>query len=59
MPIHVEGFSGGDRTDIGLPRIQQDLLEALAATGKPLVVVLMNGSALAATWADEHADAIL
>ena len=59
MPIHVEGFSGGDRTDIGLPRTQQDLLEALAATGKPLVVVLMNGSALAVNWAHEHADAIL
>ena len=59
MPIHIEGFSGGDRTDIGLPRAQQDLLEALVATGKPLVVVLMNGSALAVNWADEHADAIL
>jgi beta-glucosidase len=59
MPIHVEGFSGGDRTDIGLPHVQQDLLEALAATGKPLVVVLMNGSALAVNWADEQADAIL
>jgi beta-glucosidase len=59
MPIHVPGFSGGDRTDIGLPRTQQDLLEALAATGKPLVVVLLNGSALAVNWAAEHAAAIL
>jgi beta-glucosidase len=59
MPIHVEGFSGGDRTDIGLPRVQQDLLEALSATGKPLVVVLMNGSALAVNWAEQHAAAIL
>jgi len=59
MPIHVPGFSGGDRTDIGLPQIQQDLLEALAATGKPLVIVLMNGSALAVNWAAEHAAAIL
>ena len=59
MSIHVEGFSGGDRTDIGLPRAQQDLLEALAATGKPLVVVLLNGSALAVNWAGEHAGAIL
>jgi beta-glucosidase len=55
MPIRVPGFSGGDRTDIGLPRAQQDLLEALAATGKPLVVVLMNGSALAVNWAEQHA----
>jgi len=59
MPIHVPGFSGGDRTDIGLPRVQQDLLEAVAATGKPLVVVLLNGSALAVNWAAEHAAAIL
>ena len=59
MPIQVPGFSGGDRTDIGLPRAQQDLLEALSATGKPLVVVLMNGSALAVNWAAEHANAIL
>ncbi len=59
MPIHVEGFSGGDRTDIKLPAPQQHLLEALAATGKPLVVVLLNGSALSVTWAQEHANAIL
>lgn len=59
MPIHVEGFNGGDRTDITLPKVQQDLLEALGATGKPLVVVLMNGSALAVNWAAEHAAAIL
>jgi len=59
MPIKVAGFSGGDRTDIRLPDAQQQLLEALAATGKPLIVVIMNGSALAAGWAKEHAAAIL
>ncbi|HEV2348628.1 MAG TPA: glycoside hydrolase family 3 C-terminal domain-containing protein [Terriglobia bacterium] len=59
MPIHVEGFNGGDRTDITLPKVQQDLLEALSATGKPLVVVLLNGSALAVNWAQAHAAAIL
>ena len=59
MPIHIEGFSGGDRTDIKLPAAQQLLLEAVAATGKPLVVVLMNGSALSVNWAQEHAAAIL
>lgn len=58
MPIHVPGFSGGDRTDIGLPQVQQDLVEALAATGKPLVIVLMNGSALAVNWAAQHAAAV-
>jgi beta-glucosidase len=59
MPVHVEGFNGGDRTDIVIPMVQQDLLEALSATGKPLVVVLLNGSALAVNWAHEHASAIL
>jgi beta-glucosidase len=59
MPVHVEGFSGGDRTDIQLPEAQRHLLEALAATGKPLVVVLMNGSALAVNWAQQHAQAVL
>jgi beta-glucosidase len=59
MPIKVAGFSGGDRTDIRLPEAQQRLLEAVAATGKPLVVVAMNGSALALGWAKEHAAAIL
>jgi beta-glucosidase len=59
MPVHVAGFSGGDRTSIELPEVQQHLLESLAGTGKPLIVVLMNGSALAARWAQEHASAIL
>jgi beta-glucosidase len=59
MPIQVPGFSGGDRTEMGLPGAQQELLEALAATGKPLVVVLMNGSALGVNWAQEHAAAVL
>ncbi|SFS06887.1 beta-glucosidase [Granulicella pectinivorans] len=59
MPIHVDGFAGGDRTDIKLPAAQQTMLEALVSTGKPVVVVLMNGSALAVNWAQEHAAAIL
>jgi beta-glucosidase len=59
MPVHVEGFSGGDRTDIKLPAPQEALLEQVAATGKPMVVVLLNGSALAVNWAQEHANAIL
>ena len=53
------GFFGGDRTDIGLPRTQEHLLEALASTGKPLIVVLTSGSAVAINWANEHAAAIL
>ncbi len=59
MPLHVDGFDRGDRTDIKLPAPQQHLLEAVAATGKPLIVVLMNGSALSVTWAEQHANAIL
>ena len=59
MPIHVPGFAGGDRTDIDLPAVQKQLLESLAETGKPLVVVLLNGSALAVNWAQQHAAAIL
>ena len=53
------GFFGGDRTDITLPETQQQLLEALAATGKPLIVVLTSGSAMAVNWANDHAAAIL
>jgi beta-glucosidase len=59
MPVHVKGFDGGDRTSIELPAAQQKMLEAVAATGKPLVVVLMNGSALAVDWAKQHANAIV
>jgi beta-glucosidase len=59
MPINEDGFSGGDRTSIDLPKPEQDLLEAVAAAGKPLIVVLVNGSALAVNWAQEHANAIL
>ncbi|HEX3106278.1 MAG TPA: glycoside hydrolase family 3 C-terminal domain-containing protein [Terriglobales bacterium] len=59
MPIHIEGFAGGDRTSIDLPRAQQELLENLVASGKPVVLVLMNGSALAVNWADQHVPAIL
>ena len=59
MPVKLAGFSGGDRTTIDLPQSQEDLLKALAATGKPLVVVLQNGSALAVNWAQRNAAAIL
>ena len=59
MKVRYPGFLGGDRTDLGIPEPEEALLRAVAATGKPLVVVLMNGSALAATWEKEHANAIL
>src|SRR5208283_103161 len=59
MPVKLAGFSGGDRTSIDLPAAQEEFLKALATTGKPLVVVLQNGSALAVNWAQQNANAIL
>jgi beta-glucosidase len=59
MPVSEEGFKGGDRTSIDLPKPEEDLLEAVTAAGKPVVLVLANGSALAVNWAREHANAIL
>ena len=59
LQIDLPGFDGGDRTDIALPAPQRALLERVAASGKPLVVVLMSGSAVALNWAQQHADAIL
>jgi beta-glucosidase len=59
MKVAVPGFRGGDRTSLNLPEEEGALLGALKASGKTLVVVLMNGSALAVNWANDHADAIL
>ncbi|HXE66425.1 MAG TPA: glycoside hydrolase family 3 C-terminal domain-containing protein [Rhodanobacteraceae bacterium] len=59
LPLDVPGFDHGDRTDIALPAAQRALLERVAATGRPLVVVLMSGSAVAIDWAQRHADAIV
>ncbi len=59
MPVHVKGFEGGDRTAIELPDAQLQLVDALASTGKPLVIVLMNGGALALGSAERKAAAIL
>jgi beta-glucosidase len=59
MPVSQPGFSGGDRTSLDLPKPEEDLIEALAVSGKPLVIVLMNGSALGVNWAKEHANGIL
>lgn len=47
MPVKVPGFEGGDRTDINLPEPQRRLLQALEGTGKPVVIVLQSGSAVA------------
>ncbi|BFI95094.1 MAG: glycoside hydrolase family 3 C-terminal domain-containing protein [Rhodanobacter sp.] len=59
LRVEVSGFAGGDRTSLALPAPQRALLERAAASGKPLVVVLMSGGAVALDWAKQHADAIL
>ncbi len=59
MEVSFPGFAGGDRTDLRLPKTQQQLLEALRATGKPVVMVLTAGSALAIDWAQKNLPAIL
>ncbi|MCA9960113.1 MAG: glycoside hydrolase family 3 C-terminal domain-containing protein, partial [Anaerolineales bacterium] len=59
MPIHIDGFAGGDRTDIQLPAVQAELLKKICALGKPVVLVLTNGSALAVPWAAENVPAIV
>ncbi|MFY9152694.1 MAG: glycoside hydrolase family 3 C-terminal domain-containing protein [Prolixibacteraceae bacterium] len=59
MPIEVDGFKGGDRTHLNLPKTQEILMEAMKATGKPVVLVLLNGSALSINYAAENMDAIL
>ena len=59
MKVQVEGFSGGDRVKLDLPRVQQDLLERIVAVGKPVMLVLLNGSAVPVNWAREHVPAIV
>jgi beta-glucosidase len=61
MPVKIDGFSGGDRTSLELPKVQQALMETVvaAAKGKPVVLVLLNGSALSIGWADENVPAIV
>ncbi|RJP67698.1 MAG: glycoside hydrolase family 3 protein [Ignavibacteriales bacterium] len=59
MSVPYEGFSGGDRTSINLPTVQENLLKELKATGKPVIFVMLNGSALAVNWANENLPAIL
>jgi beta-glucosidase len=59
MKVDADGFAGGDRTKIDLPAPQEQLLERVYAAGKPVVLVLTNGSALAVNWADQNLPAIL
>jgi beta-glucosidase len=59
MSVKAPGFAGGDRTTLDLPAPQQKLLERLHAAGKPVVLVLMNGSAMSVNWADANLPAIV
>jgi beta-glucosidase len=59
MSIKIDGFSGGDRTNLNLPAVQEKLLDAVTATGKPVIVVLTNGGALSVNKAQEKASAVL
>ncbi|MCG2614302.1 glycoside hydrolase family 3 C-terminal domain-containing protein [Terrimonas sp. NA20] len=59
MPVNAPGFNGGDRTSILLPAVQTNLLKALKATGKPVVFVMMTGSAIAIPWEDANLPAIV
>jgi beta-glucosidase len=59
MPVNAPGFDGGDRTSILLPAVQTNLLKTLKATGKPVVFVMMTGSAIAIPWEDANLPAIV
>jgi beta-glucosidase len=59
MKVSKPGFSGGDRTTIALPKVQTDFMKALKATGKPVVFVMMTGSALSIPWESENISGII
>lgn len=59
LKIKVPGFFGGDKTNLALPAVQTRLLKALKKLGKPIVLVLLNGSALAINWEQENIPAIV
>jgi beta-glucosidase len=59
MPVTVPGFKGGDRTSIMLPAVQTELMKALKKTGKPVVFVMMTGSAIAIPWEDQNIPGII
>lgn len=59
MRVSIDGFRGGDRTRLDLPDVQQDLIKSIQALGKPVILVLLNGSALAINWENENIPAII
>ncbi|PZU60674.1 MAG: beta-glucosidase [Sphingobium sp.] len=59
MTVNIPGFEGGDRTSLDMPADEEAVLKAVKATGKPLALILLNGSALSVNWAAQHANAIV
>jgi beta-glucosidase len=59
MRVSVDGFRGGDRTRIDLPDVQQQLIKEIHALGKPVILVLLNGSAISINWEKENLPAII
>ena len=59
MPVNIEGFKGGDRTSIELPKVQREFLKALKAAGKQVIFVNCSGSAIALEPETQSCDAIL
>jgi beta-glucosidase len=59
MDVVIDGFIGGDRTRLDLPQLQQELIKDIHALGKPVILVLLNGSALAVNWENANVSAII
>ena len=59
MPVDIDGFKGGDRTNIELPKVQRDFLKALKAAGKQVIFVCCSGSCIALQPEMETCDAIV
>jgi len=59
MDVKIDGFIGGDRTRLDLPELQQQLIKEIQALGKPVILVLLNGSALAVNWESKNINAII
>jgi beta-glucosidase len=59
MDVEIDGFLGGDRTSLDLPDVQENLIRAIDALGKPVILVLLNGSAVAVNWENKNVPAII
>ena len=59
LRLTIDGFRGGDRTRLDLPDVQQELIKEIYALGKPVILVLLNGSAIAVNWENENIPAII